>query len=81
MQSASPLLTQRRPTSLRMSIRRGSPGTPASQLMQELDHCGVDLRRSLLLGPMTAVPKNYCATQSRHVVCQIGDNLIRALRR
>ena len=51
------------------------------QLVQKIDHCGVDFRRAFLPRPMTAVPKNYCSTQSRHVVRQIGDNPIDALLR
>jgi hypothetical protein len=52
-----------------------------SQLSQEMDHRGVDLRRALLLGPMAAAGEYDLAAQLRHVVCQIGDDPIHTLER
>ena len=51
------------------------------QLVQKIDHRGVDLRRPFLLGPVTATREHDLAAQLRHVVCQIGDNLIHAVER
>jgi hypothetical protein len=50
-----------------------------SQLAQKIDHRGVDLRRALLLGPVTATREHDLAAQSRYVVCQIGYDMIRTL--
>src|ERR1700726_1879128 len=60
-------------------MARSPPSTLHSQLAQEIDHCGIDFRRAFLLDPMTAVLKNYCSTQARHIPLQTGDNLIHAL--
>jgi len=43
--------------------------TLSSQLAQEVDHGGVDLGRTLLLGPVTAAGEHDLSVLSRLVVC------------
>src|SRR5262249_36849596 len=59
---------------MRPTFRQHRPCSASrSQLAQKIDYRGVNLRRTLLLGPMTATRKHDLAAQLRHVVCQIRD--------